>query len=180
MGFFSSLLRTPRAADTLQASTSDSEAVERYEHLLRTATPETIEQVHTEAFERLTPEQRDLLFQKLLDGARTPEERPADASPAALARTATRAEAENPGRFARLLGGQREAGTGDPFGGSLLNAIAAYAIASTVFDAFFFAAGISQLPLVDDSGDAGSGDPSAPVEDSSLLGPDAGWGDFGL
>src|SRR5829696_5902448 len=38
----------------------DEIAVERYRYLLRTAPPETIEQVHEEAFAKLTPEQRRL------------------------------------------------------------------------------------------------------------------------
>jgi hypothetical protein len=38
----------------------DEIAVERYQYLLRTAPPETIEQVHQEAFSKLSAEQRDL------------------------------------------------------------------------------------------------------------------------
>jgi hypothetical protein len=43
----------------------DDIAVERYRYLLRTAPPETIEQVHEEAFARLTPEQRAQVFTQL-------------------------------------------------------------------------------------------------------------------
>ena len=49
-----------------QAGRSDDEiAVERYRYLLRTAPPETIEQVHAEAFATLTPEQRRQVFDEL-------------------------------------------------------------------------------------------------------------------
>ena len=37
--------------------TDDEIAVERYRYLLRTAPPETLEQVHAEAFAKLTDEQ---------------------------------------------------------------------------------------------------------------------------
>ena len=40
------------------AGSEDERAVARYRYLLRTAPPESLEQVHAEAFERLTPEQR--------------------------------------------------------------------------------------------------------------------------
>ena len=43
--------------------------VERYQYVLRAVPPETIEQVHTEAFARLTPTERDLLFDRLTDSA---------------------------------------------------------------------------------------------------------------
>ncbi|MFC0681935.1 hypothetical protein ACFFGH_29220 [Lysobacter korlensis] len=176
MGFFSNLLGIRRPADPVEERAVDELAVQRYEHLLRTAPPETVEQVHTEAFERLTQQQRDLLFQKLLDGARTPEERPADASSASLAKSATDAEVVEPGALSRLIGGRRGKDGDDLLGGSLLNSIAAYAVASSVFEAFFFAAAVGHLPPVDPSGNGRTDEPVDP----STFSPDAGWGDFGL
>src|SRR3546814_14612983 len=40
------------------AGTEDQQAIERYRYLLRTAPPETIEQVHAAAFAKLTESQR--------------------------------------------------------------------------------------------------------------------------
>jgi hypothetical protein len=81
MGFLDRILgREPEPADTrsvpdygtppgaprdARTERSDDEiAIERYRYLLRTAPPETIEQVHEEAFSRLTPEQRAQVFQE--------------------------------------------------------------------------------------------------------------------
>jgi hypothetical protein len=179
MGFFSNLLGTTRPADREPAATDDELAVQRYEHLLRTASPETVEQVHTEAFGRLTEEQRDLLFRKLTDGAPTPDDRPADALPATLAKTATRAEAAERGSLPRILGGQQTRGTDGIFGGSLLNAIAAYAIVSAVADGIFLASAFGQPPLDDNEQNPDAGGFDAPIDGSFSAG-DAGWGGFGL
>ena len=59
----------------------DAAAVERYEQLLRTAPQDVLEQAHVEAFERLTPAQLDLLYERLTATATTDDERPADARP---------------------------------------------------------------------------------------------------
>jgi hypothetical protein len=176
MGFLSSLLRGQRPADIAEPAEADELAVRRYEHLLRTAPAETIEQVHTQAFEKLTTQQRELLFQKLLDGARTPEERPADAAPASLAKSATDAEVIEPGAFSRMLRDRKGQEGAELLGGSLLNSIAAYAVASSVFDAFFFAAAVGHLPLADSAGDDSHHVPADPSSFSFEAGP----GDFGL
>ncbi|MHA7178446.1 hypothetical protein ACX80D_17585 [Arthrobacter sp. Sr24] len=42
-----------------EISNADRAAITRYDHLLETADPHQIEQMHREAFERLTPAQRD-------------------------------------------------------------------------------------------------------------------------
>ena len=129
--------------DTPAPPTTDEQAVERYEYLLRTAKPDTIEKAHIDAFERLTPEQRDLVFERFI--AEPPAgERPADSTSATLAKTATRAEAREPGILARTLGDdQSDDGTTNgkagPFGGSFLGTFATYAIASTAIDAIFWA-----------------------------------------
>ena len=73
------------------ASTEDERAIARYKYLLRTADPEDIEKVHAEAFAKLSPEQRQMVLQRLTDDL--PEsERPRSDQPADLARSATRAE----------------------------------------------------------------------------------------
>lgn len=87
------------------ASDEDRLAVERYERMLRTAPTDAIERAHVEAFERLTPSQLDLLFERFDAAATTPEDRPADARPASLARSAARVEARQPGALARIFGG---------------------------------------------------------------------------
>lgn len=124
---------------TPEPPTNDEQAVERYEYLLRTAKPDTIEQAHVDAFEKLTPEQRDLVFDRFAADLPTGES-PADASPAALAKTATRAEAREPGILTRTFGdGRSRNGDNDALGGSFLGSFATYAIASTAIDAIFWA-----------------------------------------
>ena len=49
---------------TPEASPND-QALERYRYLVRTAPPEAIEQAHREAFEKLTPEQRQQVLREL-------------------------------------------------------------------------------------------------------------------
>ena len=120
MGFLDRLLGRPEREPDRQDSTArgraavsadgtgrteDEIAVQRYQYLLRTAPPETIEKVHEEAFGRLTSEQRQLLFSKLSENPTT-SERPADAEPATLAKAATRAELRQPGSMMQAFGGQ--------------------------------------------------------------------------
>lgn len=82
----------------------DAAAVARYDYLMRTATPDQIEQVHAEAFARLTPAQRDEVLLRMRDALR-PSEQPASPAPGELARAAARSEAREPGLVHRLLGG---------------------------------------------------------------------------
>ena len=86
----------------------DQVAVERYRYLLRTAPPETIEQVHREAFAKLTPEQRRMVLHELTPTL-TSAERGAgatdDVDPRSLARLATRAEVRQPGTLERTWSG---------------------------------------------------------------------------
>lgn len=103
----------------------DEAAVEQYEQLLRTAPPEDLQKIHEEAFALLTPEQRDLMFDALLQRASAPAERPIDSSAVTLAKTAGRIEVEKPGTLARIFGGR------DPeFGvtGALLATYVGYAV----------------------------------------------------
>ena len=64
MGFLDRLFGTDGAAAPAARRgqpTDDERAIERYRYLLRTAPPETIEEVHREAFAKLTEEQRKKL-----------------------------------------------------------------------------------------------------------------------
>ena len=180
MGLFDRLFGTddnyappPRAG----VRTDDEIAVERYRYLLRTAPPETIEQVHTEAFSKLTQEQRDLLFQQLSDGAPIGEA-PRDTTPKALASAATRQELRNPGTMERSLGGGM--GFGSMVASSLLGTVAGYVIGSALVSAF-----MPDFGSDSDSGtDAGADDASADASgadsaDGDSAGADSAGGDFG-
>ncbi|OIH96688.1 hypothetical protein [Curtobacterium sp. MCBA15_001] len=152
------------------ARSEDEQAVERYRYLLKTAPPERIEEVHAEAFERLTPEQRRMVYEEF---ARTaPEgEAPRGDDPRSLAQAATRSEIRQPGYMERSLGGMNGGGRGmgggfgqrqgPSFGGmlgaSILGSVAGYVIASSLMSAFQPDAG-SFDGGTDASGDGGSGD----------------------
>ena len=197
MGFLDRLLGRPEEPEQPRRSTApgstaaprrteDEIAVERYRYLLRTAPPETIEQVHTEAFSKLTDEQRDLLFRQLTDNAMEGE-RPANAEPATLAKSATRAELRQPGTLDRAFGGDQAGGRQGPgfgsmLGASLLGTVAGYVVGSALVSTFLPDAGGE----ADASTDAGSGDSSgdsgadASADPGSDAGGDSGgFGDFG-
>ena len=183
MGFFNRLFgREDESAGqhaAVPARRSDDEiAVERYEYLLRTAPPETIEKVHTEAFSKLTPQQRDILFEKLTAHADA-NERPADAAPATLAKAATRAELQQPGTLTRTLGGSAFGGAGGVglggmFATSLLGSVAGFVIGSALVSSF--------MPM-DSGNDAaasdGSGSDSTGSDSTGASGPDASGSDSG-
>src|SRR3982751_494364 len=80
MGFLDRLFGTEEAAAPAAARrvtpTDDERAIERYRYLLRTAPPETIEEVHREAFAKLTEEQRAVVYEELSKGAGTGDPRP--------------------------------------------------------------------------------------------------------
>lgn len=96
--------RTPAGASAPRLDQRDREALARYDYLLRTAPPERLEQVHAEAFARLSPEQRDAVRARL-DAELPAGERPRSADGPELARAATRGEASRPGFMKRVLGG---------------------------------------------------------------------------
>jgi hypothetical protein len=101
----------PRGAASLSAE--DRRAIARYDYLVRTAEPEQLERVHREAFERLTPGQREQLSSRM--GHELPEgERPRTDAPQDLARSATRLGVLDPRRLTRLLsrGDGEQAGRG--------------------------------------------------------------------
>jgi hypothetical protein len=150
-----------------QGRSDDEIAVERYRYLLRTAPPEAIEQAHEEAFSRLTPEQRRLLFQQLSADA-APSDAPRGDDPHSLAQSATRSELRQPGTMERTMAGPS---FGSMVGSSLLGTVAGYFIASAVVGAFMpdMAGGEAGAEGGDASADAGA--------DAS--GADAGGSDFG-
>ena len=131
-------------------SDADRAAIARYDYLLKTADPHQVELAHREAFERLTPAQRDQIQQRM--HAELPEhERPRTSTADDLARTAARTEASQPGLLRGLLaragggaghGGGRGAGRGALIGGAaagaglaaggVLTAVAGGAIISSV------------------------------------------------
>lgn len=186
MGIFDRLFGTddtyqqqpPQRTGTRPAGRSDDEiAVERYRYLLRTAPPETIEQVHTEAFAKLTQEQRNLLFQQLSDSA--PQgEAPRDAAPSSLAAAATRQELRNPGTMERSLGGGGGMGFGSMVASSLLGTVAGYVIGSALVSAFLpnDMGGSADAEGADSGSDAGADSGADTGGDS---GGDFGGGDFG-
>jgi hypothetical protein len=186
MGFFDRLFGREEAAESTQPQyrrsgasspqrTDDEIAVERYRYLLRTAPPETIEEVHREAFAKLTPEQRTVLFDQLTANAPAGD-KPQGQDPESLATSATRSEIRQPGTMERSMAGG--AGGGMGFGSmmasSLLGTVAGYVIGSALMSSF--------LPdgAADASADAGGdGDVTSASGDSGDSGGDFGGGDFG-
>jgi hypothetical protein len=122
------------------ASEADRQAIARYDYLLQTAEPQQIEQVHQEAFARLTPEQRAQIEARMREEL-PPHEQPRSSDAPDLARAATRAEMGKPGMLKGLLarvGGGRgvamgAAGVGvGALAGGALAAVAGGAILSSV------------------------------------------------
>lgn len=115
-------------------SAADREAIARYDYLVRTASPEQVEHLHRDAFDRLTPAQRAHVRSRM-DADLAPHERPRSDSAADLARAAGRAEAQRPGRMRQLLA--RAGGTGAVVAGAggaaaLLAVVAGGAVVSAV------------------------------------------------
>jgi hypothetical protein len=169
---------SPTATRTAPRPTVRSEdelAVDRYRYLLRTAPPDAVEEVHAEAFAKLTPQQRRLVFEDLSQNAAAAD-RPASDDPRTLARSATRSELRQPGFLERTLGSggaSRGGGLGTMIGGSLLGTVAGVVIGSAIADMVL--PGIGDLGS--DVGD-GVGDVADGVSD---FGSDVsdGFGDFG-
>ena len=143
-------------------SIADARAVDSYQRMLRNAPPDVIERAHVEAFERLTPAQLDLLFERLTKDAEQTDERPADAQPASLARSAERAERRRPGAIRRSLEAL-DPGVGASvwLGASILDAVVWYSIASVAWSAWSapeeqapdMSAAAADVPDTTDSGD---------------------------
>jgi hypothetical protein len=137
---------------------TDEQALARYRYMLATAPPEEIEQAHAEAFAQLTPEQRRQALQALAEHVPPSEIRGDD--PAALARTATRAEIRQPGTIERAWGGN-SAGFG--LGSWFLTTLAASFIGTAIAQSFF------------DNDPGVSGDATNPGGEATAT--DAGWSD---
>jgi hypothetical protein len=145
MGIFDRILgggQTPKQQEPWGHSggSEDDQAVARYRYMLRTASPETIEQTHAEAFAKLTPDQRRRVLNEL--SAELPEaERDsvlrAGESPTALARAATRAEIRQPGTmertFGRIGGGP---GLGGMMAGTFLSTMAGVVLGTALAQSF--------------------------------------------
>ncbi|QHC56122.1 hypothetical protein GSU10_11090 [Rathayibacter tanaceti] len=124
-------------------SQEDRAAIARYDYLLRTADPEQLEQVHREAFSKLTPAQRAQVEARLRDELPASEQ-PRSSAPEDLARAATRGEANAPGFLKTMFskpgtrGAVAGAGVGAAAGiglgaaGGLLAAVAGGAVISSV------------------------------------------------
>jgi hypothetical protein len=157
----------PRSEDEL--------AIERYRYLLRTAPPETIEQVHAEAFSKLTEPQRQQVLAELSAGLPA-YERPRSSNPQDLARAATRAEYTDPGFMERTLGPQRGRpgpGIGSMIGSSILGTVVGYVIGSALVSSFMAPAFAADQGSQDASGDTAGTDGGADA------GSDGSWGDAG-
>jgi len=168
------------------ASTEDERAIARYTYLLRTADPEDIEKVHAEAFAKLSPEQRQMVLQRLTDDL--PEsERPRSDQPADLARSATRAEMSRPGYLQGAFGGGRGGmggmGMGGMIAGSMLGTIAGVVVGSALADTML--GGYDSSPEAHEAGDANgdsgdSGDGGDGGGDGTVdAAGDTGGSDFG-
>lgn len=187
MGMFDRLFGNEPQATTPPPSRQRSEdeiAVERYRYLLRTAPPEAIEQVHAEAFAKLTDEQRNLIFDELTQNAPAGDA-PRGRDAASLAQSATRSELRQPGTLERSFQGPS---FGSMLGSTILGTVAGYVIGSAIVSAFMpnDAGGDSSADAGADSGaDAGtdsSADASAGGDYGSAdsgFGGDFGGGDFG-
>jgi hypothetical protein len=168
----------PRAPQGHGGAGEDERAIARYRYLLRTAPPEALEQVHADAFARLTPQQRSQVLGELSRGL--PEgERPAGDDPQSLARTATRAELRQPGYLERTFsrtGFGGPGGTGMGMGGTILGSmmgtIAGVVVGSALADALFD--GYADSPEASGANDTQGTDTGDAPEDQ-----DTGSGDGG-
>ena len=125
---------------SLFGRSGDEQAIERYRYMLKTAPPETIEQAHAEAFAKLTPEQRQLVLQKITESVPASERaltEQSGANPQALARLATRAEVRQPGAMERMFGQAGSASLGGVMAAGLLSSIAGTVIGSMIARQFF-------------------------------------------
>ena len=94
-----------------QLDPADRAAIARYDYLLQTADPHQIEQVHREAFERLTPAQRAQIESRMTSELPA-HERPKSSGSDDLARAATRTEMGRPGMLRGLLARAGTLGSG--------------------------------------------------------------------
>ncbi len=155
---------------------ADERAIARYRYLLRTAPPESLEQVHAEAFAQLTPEQREQVLAELSSGLPAGEAAPTS-DPQSMARAATRAELRQPGYLEQTFSrgrfgggmGMGGMGMGGTIMGSMMGTIAGVVIGSAIADAMFD--GYDSSPEA-----AAAGDTTA-AADGSTDGSDAAGSD---
>lgn len=159
----------------------DEQALARYRYMLKTAPPETIEQAHTEAFAKLTPQQRRMLLEQLRTEIPQSERAYATENPQDLARLATRAEVRQPGTMERLFGGAPGAGpgTGMGFGGimasSLLGSVAGTVLGTMIAQNFMGSHGFGHGDGALGDGVVGEHDAfSAPQDAPDFQDPGAG------
>lgn len=175
---------------------SDKVALAKYDYLLRTSSPDQLEQVHHDAFARLTPAQRQQVRNRL-NSELPPHEHLRDDSASGMARAMTRGEVRRPGLIRRVLGGSSNGngrGRGGAFaggaavgagamalggigvavaGGAVLSAAAGPVLAEAAnlgvdFDGI--ASGIGDLGLADLGADLGGGFEGIAGEGEQLLG----------
>lgn len=173
---------------------SDKVALAKYDYLLRTSSPDQLEQVHHDAFARLTPAQRQQVRNRL-NSELPPHEHLRDDSAGGMARAMTRGEVRRPGLIRRVLGGNGSGrGRGGAFaggaavgagamalgglgvavaGGAVLSAAAGPVLAEAAnlgvdFDGI--ASGIGDLGLGDLGADLGGGFEGIAGEGEQLLG----------
>ena len=175
---------------------SDKVALAKYDYLLRTSSPDQLEQVHHDAFARLTPAQRQQVRNRL-NSELPPHEHLRDDSAGGMARAMTRGEMSRPGLIRRVLGGSNNGsgrGRGGAFaggaavgagamalgglgvavaGGAVLSAAAGPVLAEAAnlgvdFDGI--ASGIGDLGLGDLGADLGGGFEGIAGEGEQLLG----------
>ncbi|MCS6549323.1 cation-transporting ATPase [Curtobacterium flaccumfaciens pv. flaccumfaciens] len=96
---------------------ADKVALAKYDYLLRTSSPEQLEQVHHDAFARLTPAQRQQVRDRL-NSELPPHEHLRDDSAGGMARAMTRGEMSRPGLVRRVLAGSGRSGNGNGRGGA--------------------------------------------------------------
>lgn len=96
----------------------DKVALAKYDYLLRTSNPDQLEQVHHDAFARLTPAQRQQVRDRL-NSELPPHEHLRDDSSGGMARAMTRGEMSRPGLIRRVLSGSGRStgGRGGAFAG---------------------------------------------------------------
>jgi hypothetical protein len=174
---------SPKDVQRTPEASPDEQALERYRYLVRTAPPEAIEEAHREAFERLTPEQRQQVLREL-NAVAPANERVSDdarADPRTLARMATRTELRQPGLLERSLQGP---GLGGMFAsslmGSIVGSVLGSAIAHQMFGGFSHEAVArddeTSEAVASDEGEGGDGD--ADAEGLDDVGDDLGGSDI--
>ncbi|WP_314428074.1 cation-transporting ATPase [uncultured Microbacterium sp.] len=126
--------RSGAPAASRAGTDADRAAIARYDYLLQTADPHRVEEIHREAFDRLTPAQRTQV-QERMNAELPPHDRPRSSSVFDLARAAGRTEAARPGRMRGLLSRTRGVGAAGVVGGAavgMLGVVALGAVSSAV------------------------------------------------